>query len=50
VQEIAYLIFFLILPKGAVRDEATFLAMLAILIVLVIIALILRKRRQKDDT
>jgi hypothetical protein len=49
VQEIVYLFFLIILPKGAVRDEATFLAMLAILIVLVIIAVILRRRRLKDE-
>ena len=43
-----FFILFSILPKGAVRDEATFFAMLSILIVLVIIALILRRRRLKD--
>ena len=42
-----FLISFSILPKGAVRDEATFFAMLSILVVLVIIALILRRRRLK---
>jgi hypothetical protein len=47
-QLIVCLILFSILPKGAVRDEATFFAMLSILIVLVIIALILRRRRLKD--
>jgi len=50
VQQIIYLIFFLILPKGAVKDEATFLAMLGILIVLVIIAVFLRRRRLREDT
>ena len=48
VQLIVRLILFAILPKGAVRDEATFFAMLSILIVLVIVALILRRRRLKD--
>jgi hypothetical protein len=47
VQDIS-LILFSILPKGAVRDEATFFAMLSILIVLVIVALILRRRRLND--
>jgi len=42
------LILLSILPKGAVRDEATFFAMLSILIVLVIVALILRRRRLND--
>ena len=42
------LILFSILPKGVVRDEATFFAMLSILIVLVIVALILRRRRLND--
>jgi hypothetical protein len=42
------LILFSILPKGAVRDEATFFAMLSILIVLVMVALILRRRRLND--
>jgi heme/copper-type cytochrome/quinol oxidase subunit 4 len=49
VQIIIYLIVFLVLPKGAVRDEATFLALLAILIVLVIIAVFLRRRRLRED-
>jgi hypothetical protein len=39
----------MILPKGAVRDEATFFAMLSILIVLVVIAIILRRRRVRDE-
>jgi hypothetical protein len=39
----------MVLPKGAVRDEATFFTMLSILIVLVVIAIILRRRRLKDE-
>jgi hypothetical protein len=50
VQQIVYFILFIILPKGAVRDEATFFTMLSILIVLVVIALMLRRRRLKDET
>ena len=49
MQIIIYLIVLLILPKGVVKDEATFLAMLAILIVLVIIAVFLRQRRLRED-
>ena len=48
LQLIVTLILFSILPKGAVRDEATFFAMLSILIGLVIVALVLRRRRVKD--
>lgn len=40
---------FLILPKGAVKDEATFFIMLSILVVLIGMALILRRRRAKED-
>jgi hypothetical protein len=42
-------ILFLILPKGSVKDEATFFIMLSILIVLIAIALILRRRRLNED-
>jgi hypothetical protein len=48
VQQMIYLMLFSILPKGAVRDEATFFVMLSIIIVLLIIAQILRRRRLKD--
>ncbi|MFL6338286.1 MAG: hypothetical protein ACJ718_04120 [Nitrososphaeraceae archaeon] len=50
VQQLVYLIVLVILPKGVVRDEATFFTMLSILVVLVVVALILRRRRLKDET
>ncbi|MFL6316409.1 MAG: hypothetical protein ACJ71K_13745 [Nitrososphaeraceae archaeon] len=50
MQQLVYLIVLVILPKGVVRDEATFFTMLSILVVLVVVALILRRRRLKDET
>jgi hypothetical protein len=41
---------FLILPKGVVKDEPSFLVMLAILIVLVAVAIILRRRNKEKNS
>ena len=43
------LISLLILPKGTVKNEGIFFAMLVILITLIAIAVILRKRRGKEE-
>jgi len=46
---IEILISLLILPKGTVKNEGIFFAMLIVLIVLIAIAVFLRKRRGKED-
>jgi uncharacterized membrane protein YbaN (DUF454 family) len=43
------LIGFLILPKGTVRNEGIFFAMLTVLIALIVVAVILRKRKDTHD-
>lgn len=46
---IGILISLLILPKGTVKNEGIFFAMLTVLIALIVIAVILRKRSGKEE-